>query len=197
MAGAIAEVARQTLAADFRRIDPRSARIVLIEAGPRAAAGLSARPIRLRARRAVARRRRRQDRYACHQLRCARRRYRRRPHRRWHGDLGRGRHRLAGRALARRRGRSRRPRQGQRRSVGCRGIRRFSSSAIPRRGRRQTAARCPASRRRQSRWDTTSAELIAARIARRPAPPPFRYLHLGELATIGRRAAVVKFGRLS
>lgn len=35
MAGAIAEIARQTLAADFRRIDPRSARIVLIEAGPR------------------------------------------------------------------------------------------------------------------------------------------------------------------
>src|SRR5262249_50311417 len=34
-AGAIAEVARQTLAMDFRRIDPRSARIVLIEAGPR------------------------------------------------------------------------------------------------------------------------------------------------------------------
>lgn len=35
MAGAIAEVARQTLAKDFRRIDPRTARIVLIEAGPR------------------------------------------------------------------------------------------------------------------------------------------------------------------
>ena len=35
MAGAIAEVARQTLAADFRRIDPRSAHIVLVEAGPR------------------------------------------------------------------------------------------------------------------------------------------------------------------
>jgi NADH dehydrogenase len=35
MAGAIAEIALQTLAADFRRIDPRSARIVLIEAGPR------------------------------------------------------------------------------------------------------------------------------------------------------------------
>jgi len=35
MAGAIAEVARQTLAADFRRIDPRTAHIVLIEAGPR------------------------------------------------------------------------------------------------------------------------------------------------------------------
>ncbi len=35
MAGAIAEVARQTLANDFRRIDPRTSRIVLIEAGPR------------------------------------------------------------------------------------------------------------------------------------------------------------------
>src|SRR6185503_4484578 len=35
MAGAIAEVARQTLARDFRRIDPRNARILLIEAGPR------------------------------------------------------------------------------------------------------------------------------------------------------------------
>src|ERR1700720_4527851 len=35
MAGAITEVARQTLAMDFRRVDPASARIVLIEAGPR------------------------------------------------------------------------------------------------------------------------------------------------------------------
>ena len=34
MAGAIAEIARQTLAKDFRRIDPRTARIVLLEAGP-------------------------------------------------------------------------------------------------------------------------------------------------------------------
>ena len=35
MAGAIAEIARQTLARDFRQIDPRTSRIVLIEAGPR------------------------------------------------------------------------------------------------------------------------------------------------------------------
>ncbi len=34
LAGAVAEVARQTLAKDFRRIDPRTARIVLVEAGP-------------------------------------------------------------------------------------------------------------------------------------------------------------------
>jgi NADH:quinone reductase (non-electrogenic) len=33
MAGAIAEIARQTLARDFRRIDPRTSKILLIEAG--------------------------------------------------------------------------------------------------------------------------------------------------------------------
>jgi NADH dehydrogenase len=35
LAGTIAELARHTLAADFRRIDPRSAKITLVEAGPR------------------------------------------------------------------------------------------------------------------------------------------------------------------
>jgi NADH:quinone reductase (non-electrogenic) len=40
MAGAIAELAKRALAADFRAIDPRSARIVLIEAGPRLLAPL-------------------------------------------------------------------------------------------------------------------------------------------------------------
>jgi NADH:quinone reductase (non-electrogenic) len=40
------------------------------------------------------------------------------------------------------------------------------------------------------------AKLIAARIAGRPGDAPFRYKQVGELATIGRRAAVVNFGRL-
>lgn len=44
MAGSIAELARYTLARDFRHIDPASARILLIEAGPRL---LSAFPERL------------------------------------------------------------------------------------------------------------------------------------------------------
>ena len=35
MAGAIAELARYTLASDFRNINPRSARIILVEAGDR------------------------------------------------------------------------------------------------------------------------------------------------------------------
>jgi NADH dehydrogenase len=44
LAGTMAELARSTLACDFKRIDPRSARIVLCEAGPRL---LSAFPDRL------------------------------------------------------------------------------------------------------------------------------------------------------
>lgn len=35
MAGAVAELAHHALARDFRRIDPRAARIILVEAGPR------------------------------------------------------------------------------------------------------------------------------------------------------------------
>ena len=38
--------------------------------------------------------------------------------------------------------------------------------------------------------------LIAARVQSRAAPAPFRYRHLGDLATIGRKRAVVSFGRL-
>jgi NADH dehydrogenase len=41
LAGTIAELARFTLAADFRRIDPRQAKIVLIEAGPRVLAAFA------------------------------------------------------------------------------------------------------------------------------------------------------------
>jgi NADH dehydrogenase len=35
MAGALAEIARHTLSREFRRIDPRAARVILVEAGPR------------------------------------------------------------------------------------------------------------------------------------------------------------------
>ncbi len=43
LAGTIAELARFTLAADFRRIDPRSAKVVLVEAGPRVLAAFAER----------------------------------------------------------------------------------------------------------------------------------------------------------
>ena len=37
-------------------------------------------------------------------------------------------------------------------------------------------------------------KVIAARVQRRPAPAPFAYHHLGDLATVGRKSAVVKLG---
>jgi len=38
------------------------------------------------------------------------------------------------------------------------------------------------------------AKVIAARLAGRPAPGPFRYRHQGSLATIGRNRAIIDFG---
>lgn len=40
------------------------------------------------------------------------------------------------------------------------------------------------------------ADVIGARLAGKPAPAPFRYRHQGNLATIGKSAAVVDFGWL-
>jgi NADH:ubiquinone reductase (H+-translocating) len=40
------------------------------------------------------------------------------------------------------------------------------------------------------------AKVIAARLSRKPPPPAFRYRHAGNLATIGKRSAVVQFGRI-
>ena len=38
------------------------------------------------------------------------------------------------------------------------------------------------------------ATVIRARLSGAPAPPPFRYKHAGDLATIGKRRAVIDFG---
>lgn len=39
------------------------------------------------------------------------------------------------------------------------------------------------------------AKLIKVGLAQKPALPPFRYRHQGSLATIGRRSAIIDFGR--
>lgn len=39
------------------------------------------------------------------------------------------------------------------------------------------------------------AKVIKGRLAQKPALPPFRYRHQGSLATIGRRSAIIDFGR--
>jgi NADH dehydrogenase len=41
-----------------------------------------------------------------------------------------------------------------------------------------------------------TARVIGARVHGKPAPKPFRYRHLGTMATIGRRSAVADFGRV-
>jgi len=40
------------------------------------------------------------------------------------------------------------------------------------------------------------AKVIRARLAGRPQPPPFRYRHQGSLATIGRNRAIIDFGEI-
>lgn len=47
MAGAIAELSKRSLAHDFRRVQPRSARIILVEAGPRILGAFSDRQSRI------------------------------------------------------------------------------------------------------------------------------------------------------
>ncbi len=39
------------------------------------------------------------------------------------------------------------------------------------------------------------AKIIKARLMQKPVPPSFRYRHQGSLATIGRRSAIIDFGR--
>ncbi|RWX78429.1 NAD(P)/FAD-dependent oxidoreductase [Neorhizobium lilium] len=40
------------------------------------------------------------------------------------------------------------------------------------------------------------ARVIKSRLTAKPAPAPFKYKHQGSLATIGKRAAVIDFGRI-
>jgi NADH dehydrogenase len=40
------------------------------------------------------------------------------------------------------------------------------------------------------------AKVVKARVAGKPVPGPFKYHHQGSLATIGKRSAVVDFGRI-
>ena len=49
LAGAIADISRTVLIGDFRRIQPQSARVILVEAGAASAAGVRARTLRARA----------------------------------------------------------------------------------------------------------------------------------------------------
>jgi NADH:ubiquinone reductase (H+-translocating) len=195
MAGAIAEIARQTLAADFRRIDPRTARIVLIEAGQRL---LPAFPSQLSdyayktlessgvetklATRVTNIDRRGVDTdsgrieastviWAAGVLAS--------PAARWlNAEADRaGRVKLKPDLSL--------PGHPEIFVIG-------DAASVTDKNGHPLPGMAPAAKQ-MGRY---VGRLIAARIAGRAAGKPFRYRHLGDLATIGRRAAVVKFGRL-
>ena len=195
MAGAIAEIARQTLAADFRRIDPRTARIVLVEAGPRllptfppelsdyAHKALEHAGVEIKTRTYV--------------TNCDR-----------HGvDTDGGRIEActliwaagviaspAAQWLGVEADRAGRVQVGPDLSVpGYPEIFVIGDTAmVLDSGGRPVPGIAPAAKQ----MGKHVGKQIAARIAGGAGDAPFRYMHLGDLATIGRRAAVVKFGRL-
>ncbi len=195
MAGAIAEVARQTLAADFRRIDPRSARIVLIEAGPRLLPAFP--PEQSDYVRAALMRSGVDVKTDTRVTNCDAR----------GADTDGGRIEAgtliwaagviaspAARWLDAEADRAGRVKVGPDLSLpGHPDI--FvigDTAAVTDRSGHPVPGIAPAAKQ----MGHYVGKLIAARIAGRAAPSPFRYMHLGELATIGRRAAVVKFGRM-
>jgi NADH dehydrogenase len=194
MAGAIADIARQTLANDFRRIDPRTSRIILLEAGPRvlptlpedlsdyAARALTRMGVDVRTSTRVTN---------CHQGGV---------------DLEHGRidagtiiwaagvvaspaarwlnaeHDRAGRVIVR----------ADLSVAGQPDVFVIGDAAEV---RDKAGQLVPGVAPAAKQMGVYVGRLIAARVAGRSLPA-FRYRHLGDLATIGRRAAVVKFGRL-
>ena len=195
MAGAIAEIARQTLAADFRRIDPRSAHIVLIEAGPRLLPSFP--PEQSDYVRAALEHAGVEVRTDTRVTKCDA-----------HGvDLDGGRIDAGTTIWAA--------------GVVASPAARWLGAQADRAGRvkvnpdlslpehpdifvigdtatlNDAAGRpIPGMASAAKQMGQYVAKVIAARISDLPASKPFRYFHIGELATIGRRAAVVKFGRL-
>ncbi|HEX2352707.1 MAG TPA: NAD(P)/FAD-dependent oxidoreductase [Xanthobacteraceae bacterium] len=194
MAGAIAEIARQTLAKDFRRIDPRSSRIILLEAGarilPTLPEDLSSYAERALTRMGV------DVRTSTRVTGCDRRGVELE-----HGRIDAGaviwaagvvaspaaswlaaEHDRAGRVLVR-----------PDLSVpGHPEVFVIGDAAAARGENGQPVPGVAPAAKQMGRY---VGRLIAARIEGKSLPA-FRYRNLGELATIGRRAAVVKFGRL-
>lgn len=193
MAGAIAEVARQTLALDFRRIDPKASRIILIEAGPRVMPAfpqsLADYAVRTLVRKGV------EVMTSTRVVGCDSNGVTLEhgrietatiiwaagvvasPAARWLDAE----HDRAGRILVR--PDLSVPDHPEIFAVGDT-VALMGQPAIP--------GIAPAAKQ-MGRY---AGALIAARLAGTGAPKPFRYRHQGDLATIGRRAAVVKLGRI-
>ena len=194
LAGTLAELARAALARDFRRIDPATARIVLVEAGPRLLptfpAPLSARAARALSRLGV------EVRLGVPVTQCD------------EDGATLGGERIESRTLIWAAGVSASPAaswlgveagRGGRVPVG-------PDLSLPGRpeifvigdtalveGRRGPLPGVAPVAKQEGAY---VARVIAARLGSRPMPDPFRYRDFGNLATIGRKAAVVDLGWL-
>ena len=195
LAGAIAELARVALAADFRHVDPRETRIVLVEAGPRL---LSAFPDTLsaKAKRALERLgvevRLSAAVSACDE-----------------DGVAVGGERIAARTVLWAAGVAASPaakwldaekdRAGRVKVEadlslpGHPEIFVIGDTALATDG---TGNPLPGVAPAAKQAGRHVARVIRARVDGRRAPPPFRYRHLGNLATIGRSAAIADFGPL-
>lgn len=189
LAGALAEVARDALPGDFRRIDPASARIVLVEAGPRVLPTFPE-PLSAYARRALAR--------AGVEVMLGARVVDVGPDgvRLEDGEIAAGAVLWAAGVVAS-------PAAGWAGAEADRAGRAVVGPDLSAPGRPEvfvigdTAAvssegrPVPGIAPAAKQMGRYVGGVIAARLSGRPAPPPFRYRHGGDLATIGRRAAVV------
>jgi NADH dehydrogenase len=195
MAGAIAEIARQTLAVDFRRIDPRTARIALIEAGPRLLPTFPAKQSAYV--RAVLERVGVEIRTDTRVINCDAQGVELQV-----GRIDAGTTIWAAGVMASpaahwldtEADRAGRVKVSADLSVpGHPAIFVIGDSAAVVDGSGRPVPGIAQAAKQMGKY---VGKLIAARAAGRPSETPFRYKHLGELATIGRRAAVVEFGYL-
>jgi len=197
LAGAIAELAHHTLARDFRRIDPRSARVVLVEAGPRVLPAFTE-PMSAYAQRALERLhvdvRVRTPVVDCDSLGVtlgAEGRPERLPAATviWAAGVAAS---PVGTWLGAETDRQGRVSvQGDLSIPGADNIFVIGDAARIVDADGQAVPGIAPAAKQQGRH---VARVIAARIANRAKPGPFRYRHAGNLATIGRRAAVVEIG---
>jgi NADH:ubiquinone reductase (H+-translocating) len=194
LAGALAELARAALARDFRRIDPMTARIVLVEAGPRLLASfppaLSSRAERVLSRLGV------EVRLGMAVTQCDA-----------EGAVL-GSERIESRTLIWAAGVAASPAADWLAAEHDRGGRVIVAPDLTLPGDpaifvigdcahvEGQGGPLPGVAPVAKQQGAYAARVIAARLAGRAAPPPFRYRNYGNLATIGRREAIVDFGWL-
>jgi NADH dehydrogenase len=191
LAGTIAELAHHTLAKDFRRIDPSAAKVILVEAGPRvlaafqepqsayAARALEKLGVEVRVGAAVTECDARGVALGAQRIEAATVL--------WAAGVAAS---PVGRWLGVPTDRAGRvPVRPDLSIASDPAIFVIGDAAVVETGGKRVPGVAPAAKQ-QGRY---VARLLAARVADRPAPPPFVYRDAGNLATIGRQRAVIEF----